>query len=129
MPSGHVTVDLPGTPPSLNRIGSRGSHWAYTKAKKQWQNDLGLMLMAERLPRGLLCVEAQATLRFPLRRRRDPGNWSWFLEKVTGDALTTGGFLPDDTARYFHWHGVRLLDEPGPALTSVFVRYELAAAA
>jgi hypothetical protein len=67
------------TPPSLNVVAGR--RWDWAKAKRRWQSDLGLLLMAERLPRGLQRVEASAVLTFPTRRRRDEGNFRSLLEK------------------------------------------------
>lgn len=92
------------TPPSLNRVAGR--RWEWTKAKRRWQTDLGVLLMAERLPRGLQRVEASAVLTFPTNRRRDEGNYRSLLEKSLGDALVEGGWLDDDTPDYFAFNAV-----------------------
>jgi hypothetical protein len=116
-----VTLNLNDVPPSLNRIGMRGSHWATTEKKKQWQHDLGFMLMAEKLPRGLERVTATASLRFPKANRRDEGNFSWLLEKALGDALQEGGWLQDDTPDQYRFRGLVFEAERGPKRTLVTV--------
>lgn len=92
------------TPPSLNVVAGR--RWQWTKAKRRWQTDLGVLLMAEQLPRGLHRVEASAVLTFPTRRRRDEGNFRALLEKALGDALVEGGWLDDDTPDHFSFGAV-----------------------
>jgi hypothetical protein len=92
------------TPPSLNVVAGR--RWDWTKAKRRWQTDLGVLLMAERLPRGLQRVEASAVLTFPTRRRRDEGNYRSLLEKSLGDALVEGRWLDDDTPDRFSFGAV-----------------------
>ena len=92
------------TPPSLNVVA--GHRWQWAKAKKMWQNDLALLLMAERLPRGLARVEASAVLTFPTRRRRDEGNFRALIEKSLGDALVEGRWLADDTPDRFSFGAV-----------------------
>jgi hypothetical protein len=116
-----VTLELGDVPPSLNRVGSRGSHWAYDDKKRQWQTDLGLLLMAAKLPRGLERVEASASLRFPTVKRRDEGNFSWMLEKALGDALTEGRWLKDDQAGMYSFTGITFEDELGPKRSLVTV--------
>lgn len=97
---------LPETPPSLNVIAGRGSRWAWSRAKRRWQTELGMLLLAERLPRGLQRVEVSAVLTFPTRRRRDAGNHRALVEKALGDALVEGGWLPDDTPEHFDFGAV-----------------------
>ena len=108
------------TPPSLNVIAGRGSRFAFTNAKKQWERDLGILLMAERLPRGLARVEASAVLTFSTRRRRDTGNYRALLEKALGDCLTAGGWLPDDTPEHYDFGALTFAE--GAARTTVELR-------
>jgi hypothetical protein len=115
-----VRVWISDTPPSLNVIAGRGSRFAFAKAKRRWQTDLGLLLMAEALPRGLDRVEASAVLSFPTRRRRDEGNFRALLEKALGDALVEGGWLPDDTPDRFRFGAVTFAT--GPARTELQLR-------
>jgi hypothetical protein len=109
------------TPPSLNRMGTRGSHWATSRAKKQWQQNLGMLLLVNRIPRNLQHVTASAVLRFPTRRRRDEDNHSWLLAKALGDALVNG-WLPDDTPEHFRFAGLTFDPEPGPRRTTITLR-------
>lgn len=115
-----VRVWIGETPPSLNVIAGRGSRFAFAGAKRRWQTDLGLLLMAEALPRGLDRVEASAVLSFPTRRRRDEGNFRALLEKALGDALVEGGWLPDDTPDRFRFGAVTFAT--GPARTELELR-------
>lgn len=102
-------------PPSFNAVGYR-THWAVgRKAKQQWQQDLETLLMAQRVPRGLARVEAEANIYFNERRRRDEGNFRVILEKALGDALVNGGWLADDTPDSYTFGTVRLVaPDPNP---------------
>jgi hypothetical protein len=72
---------IPGTPPSFNVTAQ--AHWTkHRKAKREWQNWLGIALMSAAVPRNLLCVEATASLVFKQNRRRDEGNFRVILEKA-----------------------------------------------
>lgn len=103
-----VLLDLPGTPPSFNRVGLH-SHWAQgRKAKQQWQEMIETMLMAERVPRGMHSASASAEIHFKQRRRRDEGNFRTILEKATGDALQNG-WIEDDTPEFYRFGAVYLL--------------------
>jgi hypothetical protein len=115
-----IRVWLSETPPSLNVIAGRGSRFAFANAKRRWQADLGLLLMAEAVPRNLERVEASAVLRFPTRRRRDEGNFRTLLEKALGDALVEGGWLPDDTPDRFSFGSVSFAH--GPTRTTLELR-------
>lgn len=82
-------------PPSLNTAHSR--HWSYFhKTKRRWQGIFSDLLLASGLPRKQDCVRAEASMRFPVTRRRDEGNFRWMLEKALGDALVSGGWILDD---------------------------------
>jgi hypothetical protein len=109
------------TPPSLNRMGTRGSHWATSRAKKQWQQNLGMLLLVNGVPRNLHHVTASAVLRFPVRRGRDEDNHAWLLAKALGDALVNG-WLPDDTPEHFRFAGLTFDPEPGPRRTTITLR-------
>lgn len=121
-----VTLAYQDVPPSLNRLGTRGSHWEVGKAKRRWQEILEGLLLGSGLPRGLTSVEASALLRFPVVRRRDSGNFSWLIEKALGDSLVRGGWLADDTADEFRFFGVEFDSELGPARTVITVIGRLA---
>lgn len=120
-----VTVELGYTPASLNKL-SRTTKWAvFHRHKTALQNDIELMLL---VPLGagfrLERVHAEATLRFPSRRRRDEGNYRALLEKALGDALTgdvkawpEGRWLVDDTPEHFTFGAVEF--EIGPSSTEL----------
>lgn len=95
-----VRITLPMVPPSINTNKIR-SHWrGFHTAKKAWQEDLEMALLASKLPRPIPAmgpVQVTACLRFPVRRRRDSENFRPLLSKALGDALTNGGWLADDT--------------------------------
>lgn len=110
-------------PPSLNRAG-RLPPKAQGAIKKALQATLEGHLMASGLPRDLNRVEAWAHLRFPRAGlRRDEGNFRWMLEKALGDALTNGRWLGDDTADAYTFYLLRFDREPGPARTTISIRY------
>lgn len=114
-----VELILHSTPPSLNRLGTRGNHWQVTRAKKQLQTDLEGLLMASRLPRGLQHVTATVTLRFPVRRRRDAENHVWLIAKALGDACQAGGWIPDDTPEHFRCATLLFDPDLGAARTTI----------
>jgi hypothetical protein len=108
------------TPPSFNVVGTRGTHWPVTGAKKHWQRTLEQLLMAVGVPRyGMGQAFAGARLRFPSAHGRDSGNFSWILEKALGDALVNAGVIPDDTAAQFCFTGVEFERERGPDRTTI----------
>lgn len=113
------TLAYEAIPPSLNTIGTRGSHWVVARHKKRWQGAYEALLLSSTLPRGLERVEATASLRFPVRRRRDEGNYRWLIEKALGDALVNGGWLQDDTSAEFRFGRVEFEEETGPARTTI----------
>ena len=119
-PAFTTRIWLGATPPSLNVIAGRGSRFAFARAKRRWQDDLGVLLMAERLPRGLVRVEASAVLTFSTRRRRDTGNYRSLIEKSLGDALTEGGWLPDDTPEHYDFGALTFAE--GAVRTTVELR-------
>ena len=113
---GSVTLSLPYLPQSYNRTAH--AHWRKVHAaKQQLQADLEVLLMEARVPRpiptGGGAVRASAVLIVPDRRRRDDVNWRTPLEKALGDALTNGGFLPDDTPEFFRFGSVTFAVQPG----------------
>lgn len=115
------TLVIEDCPPSLNAIGSRGSRWAYINTKKDWQGRFEKVLMGSGMRRDATKAEANIVLRFPERRRRDSGNYKWILEKVLGDALVSGGWLPDDTADQFQVLRVTFDPDRGDKRTTVML--------
>jgi hypothetical protein len=118
-----VTLEIPGTPPSYNRTAH--AHWTVNrKVKQDWQRDCGTALMLAQVPRGLEAVRATARLFFRQRRRRDEGNFRVILEKALGDALTGGGWIPDDTPDHYRFGAVELCAPASVAMTIVTLELE-----
>ena len=107
-----AVMTYPDTPPSFNAIGHSGSRWKWTRAKKDWQENMEVLLMAGKVPRGLRKVTARAVLSFPTKRRRDTVNYRTILEKCLGDALVNGRWLEDDTPNEFVFIGVTFAEGP-----------------
>lgn len=120
-----VVMSHSDVPPSLNRLGSRGSHWGYTRAKRDWQDTITVMLLVAEIPRRLRFARIDATLRFPVKRRRDAGNFAWLLEKAAGDALVGGRWLKDDTPDQYVFGGVVFDEDLGPRQTILRLDYRL----
>lgn len=109
-------------PPSLNRQG-RVHPMKQARLKRQLEDVLFVLLLEAKVPRGLASVEARAKLRFPVRRRRDEGNFRWLLEKALGDVLQAGGWLEDDTPDQYRFFGLEFEDELGPRRTTVVLTF------
>ncbi len=109
-----VTLEIPGTPPSYNRTAH--AHWSKVrKVKQEWQGFCETALMVARVPRNLEFVEASAKIYFKQRRRRDEGNFRVVLEKVLGDGLVRGKWLPDDVPEHYRFGAVECLaPHPSP---------------
>jgi len=120
-----VSLSIPGTPPSFNKVGLR-SHWAVGRAEKlRWQGFIAIALMERQVPRRLKRVDVKATIRFKQRRRRDSGNFKVILDKACGDALVEGGWLADDTSDLYDFGRVELLapcERPETILVLDYVR-------
>jgi hypothetical protein len=117
-------LELPYVPPSQNQ--RRGEHWAKTRArKKKLQDDLFVLMLAEKLPKGLTRVHATASIRLPQNRRRDEGNYRDALEKALGDALQLQ-WLPDDTPEFFTFGALTFEEETGAARTTITLEVERA---
>lgn len=110
-----------GTPPSLNKLGARGSARLWHRKKRQLQAEIETLLLAEampgrsfnptRLPRTER-IEVTGRLVFTTNRGRDEGNYRSILEKAAGDALVNGGWLPDDTPERYSFGALQLLHRP-----------------
>lgn len=114
-----VELELPGLPKSLNRVGSRGSHFAFHREKKAWEGMIVIALLEEKVPKNVDRVEAGATLYPPTAHRRDEGNYRTMLEKCLGDALQLG-WLPDDDPGHFQFKELTFGEKrPKPGLTVI----------
>lgn len=113
-----VVLEIPGTPPSYNRTAH--AHWTVNRSvKADWQQRCEIVLMEARVPRGLDLVTVTARMFFKQRRRRDEGNFRVVIEKALGDALTNGGWLPDDTPAHYRFGAVELLSPAQVPLTQL----------
>lgn len=107
-------LEINTVPKSLNEVGPR-SHWrVWSEAKKLWQAELTRMLEYAEVPKDRPAWTATAQLRFPVRRRRDSDNFTFFLSKAFGDAMHTGGWIDDDTPQFFQFEPVCFDPERGP---------------
>lgn len=116
-----------GIPLSLNVIGSRGGHHTYNAFKVAWQEVIAAQLETIGFPKGLYnSISAESLICFPKMPRvgRDQGNFRWLLEKCLGDALTLGGWIPDDSywpERHFEHGGLQMTYEPGVMYTRIML--------
>lgn len=122
--TGSLSFFLIGTPPSLNKVGASKNWRAWHRHKKSWQEDVEMWLLAEKMPRGCSFADVRVVLRFPTRRRRDIGNYQAMLEKVAGDALVNGGFIPDDTPEFYSFTSLEFDPEIGREQTTITVNWE-----
>lgn len=111
-------LHIPGTPPSLNRVGSQSNWRTFHRHKKKWEGFIYIALLEVKVPKDQESLTASAVLRFADKRRRDEGNYRVVLEKALGDALQLG-WLPDDTPEHFRFGEVRFDPEKGEPLTIV----------
>lgn len=112
-------LSYPDTPPSFNKVGHTGNRWTWTREKKRWQEFIEMMLLIDKVPRGLVHVDARAELLFPTKRKRDEGNYRVLLEKCLGDALVNGEWLIDDTSQFYRFGAVRF--DHGAARTKLIL--------
>jgi hypothetical protein len=101
-----IAVEHHGYPQSLNALGD-GNRFAYRAMKIAWETRLLALLEQSELPRPLARVVAEGELTVPDRTRRDQGNHRFMLEKALGDALVTGGWIPDDDWSRFEFGGLQ----------------------
>ncbi len=121
-----LSVTYHATPPSLNRVGGR-SHWGqWRREKLKWQQIVEARLLEAQLPRELAYVQVSAVLRFPTLHRRDEGNYRTILEKVCGDSLVRGGWLPDDTPAWYRFGAVEFEPVRGANRTVLTFEYRRA---
>jgi hypothetical protein len=119
-----ATLEIPGTPSSLNAVGYR-SHWAVGRREKQrWEQDIATALMVAKVPRRLDWVTATAAIHFTQRRRRDEANFRPLIDKALGDVLQSGWGLPDDTPEYYCLGAVELVAPSPEPLTVITLDYE-----
>ncbi len=87
-------------PPRSNNSGGGGArqhHFAAAKEKKRLQGLYALELMISRLPKGMTFCYAEIVVEWKRQNHRDKENFRQSVTKPLADALTAGGWLPDDT--------------------------------
>jgi Holliday junction resolvase RusA-like endonuclease len=62
---------------------------------------MAVLVMMAKLPRNLSLVRVTPYLKFKSKHRRDADNFYFAISKPLGDALTKGGWLPDDTPDHY----------------------------
>jgi hypothetical protein len=124
-----VILALGRVPPSMNSNQIR-SHWrGFQKEKKDWQAEIGLLLLAEKARRGHYeRAMAGALMRFTHRSHRDTGNYTGLVNKALGDALVVSPdtprrlrYIPDDDEPHYHFSGVEFDAQPGLAQTRIYI--------
>lgn len=121
---GQAVLRIPDTPQSLNVVGQRGSWQATHYAKKRWQAIIEKYLMMARLPRPLPhFLKVSAVMVFPTLHRRDAGNFKSPLEKALGDALVNGGWIVDDTPRWWEFKEFEFAPHRGHSTTIINLDY------
>jgi hypothetical protein len=110
-------------PKSLNVLGSGNRH-VYQREKQKWEGIFQVYLLKQRVPRRLAYVEAQGVLTVPDKRRRDSGNFRFFIEKALGDTLQKGGWLEDDDHTRYRFGDVTIKYEKGVRATAVALWYQ-----
>ena len=112
-----------GQPPSLNIFGS-GNPDAYQAVKVAWTTVLTELIEATGLPRGLDHVLIEGEVTFPRRASAngpDQGNFRAPLEKIAGDVLEAGGWIPDDSWPHYEFGGLAYRHEPGVSRTRLMI--------
>ena len=109
-----------GGPPSMNDGGSGMDRMAFQSLKQAWSARFAEALAGTELPTGLGRITVEAQIGFPTRARHDEGNHRWMIEKALGDALTAGGYLPDDSfypVLHYSFGGMTGVHVPGRSFT------------
>lgn len=115
-------LEIPGTPPSYNVTA--GAHWQKVRRhKKRWQEDCATALMVAGVPRNLGSALVSVRMEFTQRRKRDEDNFKVIIAKALGDALASGGWLPDDTPEHYRFGAVELVAPAPEAKTLITIAY------
>lgn len=94
--------------------GSRSNHFAAHREKKRWESIFGVLLMAEKVPRGAAHASVSVELRFRDRRRRDSSNYYQSVVKPLADVLVQMLVIPDDTDEFFEVTDLTINPDPLP---------------
>lgn len=88
-----MIIEIPGTPPSLNKFIGRKNVHAYRSAKREWDNTVYLLAIRRRPKKPYQTASVHIHCIFPDKRRRDIGN----IEKFITDGLVMAGIIQDDS--------------------------------
>lgn len=112
-----------GQPPSMNIFGS-GNPQAFQGIKAAWHDVLTDVLEASSLPKDLEHVVVEGEVTFPRRPNAmgpDQGNFRAPLEKILGDVLEAGGWLPNDNWERYEFGGLAYRYEAGVSRTRLLL--------
>lgn len=118
-PGFNLTISYDDTPPSFNRVGSRGGQQAFHREKKKWQGIFETLMLATGFPREWESITVTVRLTFPEKRKRDEGNFRSLIEKALADALVNGRWIPDDTPEHFFLERVHFEQQTGRPKTNI----------
>lgn len=87
-----MTIEIPATPPSLNKFVGRTNIWQYQKEKKAFQQLARLATLKYKPKEPYKKCKLDITYQFKDKRRRDTNNY----DKFVLDFLVESGFIEDD---------------------------------
>lgn len=116
-------ADHLGQPPSVNIFGS-GDPMAFQAVKRAWHALLTEKLEASGLAKGMSYMLVEGEVTFPRRasaKGPDQGNFRGPLEKILGDVLEAGGWLPNDNWQSYEFGGLAYRYERGVSRTRLML--------
>lgn len=87
-----ITIEIPKTPPSINKYIGRTNRWEYQKDKKDYQKLARLSTLSDRPTKPFKKCKIDITYQFKDKRKRDSNNFDKFLL----DFLVESNFIEDD---------------------------------
>lgn len=112
-----------GQPPSMNIFGS-GNPVVFQSTKKAWSEVLTELLLESGLPTGLGYISVEGEVTFPHRASAngpDQGNFRAPLEKILGDVLEDGSWIPNDNWECYEFGGLAYRYERGVSRTRLLL--------
>lgn len=112
-----------GQPPSWNIFGS-GSPRAWQGVKSSWSSVLKGVIEESGLPKGLSRVLVEGEVVFPrpmTDKGPDQGNFRAPLEKILGDVLEEGGWIPNDNWACYEFGNLTFRHQPGVSATRLTI--------
>jgi crossover junction endodeoxyribonuclease RusA len=96
-PEFHYRLTVPATMPWLT-ANQRLGWWARARLTARWRQEAAWLARSAKLP-ALESAYVVVELRFPVLRRRDPGNWSPTAKAIVDGLVDAGVFVDDDAGR------------------------------